>query len=460
MTEEIQYIKIDISSDEMEATLTIKLPHNSPLPDVNEVMRAIRSNDIKAEIFEAKVREMIDNRVFHEPVVIARGTSPIPSKHGKIELLYIAQEKESDTDARVDHHERMTIKTVAKGDEIARIHPPVQGKEGMTVTGKIISPGTGKEKILKNGKNTEFSSHDKNLLLSSENGAVRFIENNKITVDPVMNIRGDVDYSVGNIDFTGALIIQGNVLSGFKVKAAGSIQIDGTVEDCEIDAGGDIIVNSCSGKTKGTLKSGGEIRVNFAVNHNLQAYGNITVTKYLMNCRTQSDGKVMVTGPKGIIVGGETIGARGIETQIAGNNEGTKTVLAVGFSSEIRQKLIMLDIEQTRNIKSLGTVNQALKRISRIAIIKKDLTSEMKEQIRELIKTREAIEERIAQLTNEQESILRGSDPTQNSYVSVKATVFPGVTIRFPNAQRMIREPISNAKFIIMNSMISLASAV
>jgi len=454
-----RYLKIEITPDEMEAHLTISLPRESPQPKIDEIINALKEKEVAEPIMTERIEEMLKKKYYNKPVVVAKGKPAVMSKNGFIDLLYKKDEPETDPNARVDHHYRESIPTVSKGEEIARLQPPIQGTEGKTVTGKTISPGTGKERVLKSGKNTEFSTYDKNLLLSTENGVVRFADSNKIQVDPVMNVRGDVDFSVGNIDFTGALVIRGNVLSGFKVKAAGAIQIDGIVEDSEVIAGGDIIVNSCSGKQKGLLRSGGSIKINFAENHTIQAMGDITVNKYLINCKIHADGKVIITNKKGVIVGGETIASRGIETPNAGNLQGTKTVLAAGFSSELRQKLVMLDIEQTKNIKSLGTVDQALKRISRIAIIKKELAPEIKNQIKELLHTREIIEERISKLTEEQSACLAETEDSEQSYIKVTGTINPGVTVRFPNSQRIVRSSMVNSKIIMEQGNIKILSA-
>ena len=51
-----------------------------------------------------------------------------------------------------------------------------------------------------------------------------------INVFPIYEVNGDVDYHTGNIDFVGTVVIRGNVLTGFRIRAAGDIRIVGGVE--------------------------------------------------------------------------------------------------------------------------------------------------------------------------------------------------------------------------------------
>ena len=40
-----------------------------------------------------------------------------------------------------------------------------------------------------------------------------------INVFPIYEVNGDVDYHTGNIDFVGTVVIRGNVLTGFRIRA-------------------------------------------------------------------------------------------------------------------------------------------------------------------------------------------------------------------------------------------------
>ena len=62
-------------------------------------------------------------------------------------------------------------------------------------------------------------SEDKLKLISKVDGHVT-LENDKVFVSNVLELV-DVDASTGDINYSGSVMIKGNVLAGFSVKAAG-----------------------------------------------------------------------------------------------------------------------------------------------------------------------------------------------------------------------------------------------
>lgn len=59
----------------------------------------------------------------------------------------------------------------------------------------------------------------------------------------VLDISGDVDLNIGNIDFNGDVNITGNVITGVTIRAMGSIYIGGYVEGAVIKSNKDIVLN-------------------------------------------------------------------------------------------------------------------------------------------------------------------------------------------------------------------------
>ena len=57
----------------------------------------------------------------------------------------------------------------------------------------------------------------------------------------VLDISGDVDLNIGNIDFNGDVNITGNVITGVTIRAMGSIYIGGYVEGAVIKSNKDIV---------------------------------------------------------------------------------------------------------------------------------------------------------------------------------------------------------------------------
>ena len=84
------------------------------------------------------------------------------------------------------------------------------------------------------------------------------------TIIEVVNtyvVNGDVDYSTGNIQFNGNVVINGTVPDGFEVKAEGDIVVMKIAESARLEAGRDIIIKGgVQGKGKGLVSAGRDIR--------------------------------------------------------------------------------------------------------------------------------------------------------------------------------------------------------
>src|SRR5690606_32591089 len=106
------------------------------------------------------------------------------------------------------------------GQLVATLVPPQAGKGGVGVNNEPLPPIFGKPARFKIGKNVVLNQEG-NALYAAIDGLISLTEDGKVNVFPVYEVKGDVDYSVGNIDFVGTVVIRGNVLTGFKVKAAG-----------------------------------------------------------------------------------------------------------------------------------------------------------------------------------------------------------------------------------------------
>ena len=100
--------------------------------------------------------------------------------------------------------------------------------------------------------------------------------NNAINVLPIHEIKGDVDFKTGNINFPGNLVIHGNVSNGFTVTAEGEIVIIGDVDASDITAGGKLSIRGAvQGMDKVTLTSGGDFTAKTINRAIINAKGNV-----------------------------------------------------------------------------------------------------------------------------------------------------------------------------------------
>ena len=282
--------------------------------------------------------------------LVAKGQ---PALNGRDASLVDRFPREIHRSFQVDEYDQMDytslnlIQNVDKGDEICRMIPPTPGVPGRTVLNKELSAKDGKKVTLPKGKNTEISE-DGLQLLASQTGHVEF-SGGGFQVKPLMVIGGNVDYSTGNINFLGDIHIQGDVCSGFSVRAMGNIQVDGVVEaDCVMEAGTDLLVaKGIQGGEDTLIRAHGSIYTKYIENASVYVRENLQ-TDCLMNCRVYSDGEVNVCTGRGTIIGGRTWAARKVAAQVVGSkSERTTAVILGGLPCTIfEQRTLTEELEE------------------------------------------------------------------------------------------------------------------
>lgn len=375
-----------------------------------EVVRALQKQEIIADIDLQALTDLIEKKST-TGVVIARGESPTPPLPGKIEFYVdpslLDRTPVEDEIGNLDYKSLKMFQSVVKGEPLVRKQDPIPGVRGIDVFGKTIPPEEPESVYLPVGDGVEILE-DGYLAVAAMDGAVTKL-NDRLCVMEIFQVPGDVSYKSGNIDFNGSVEIRRDVLSGFKVKAAGDIVIRGVVEASEIEAEGDITIQGgFQGGGRGRLVSGGSISVRFANDGAIEARGDVVVQNLLQNCEVISQGQVRVEGGKGGIVGGWTRARKGIVASNLGSKMGVKTVVQVGLERDLPNK-----IDAAREVVA--------------ATAKIGLTNENRK-----------IE--LAEMT----AALREA---QESLVEVRNMVHPGVEIVFPGASLEVRDPVRRAVY-------------
>jgi len=265
-------------------------------------------------------------------------------------------------DGRVDMRDLGQLLTVKPGNELMRKIPHIEGTDGITVTGEKVKHISGKDFTFKVGENTTVSDADENLLLATLTGIPKVLTNG-MRVDDVLIIK-NVDVGYGNVNYTGSIIIEGDICDGMKVIATGDITVSGFIESAHIECGGDLIVGqgilghqievgikhySCEIACKGSVIA------NFGQYSKIQAGKEINIKKQLLHCLAICEGDINVkdeTGSKGIILGGFLCGNKGINTVTLGSSAGTKTTIdLIGLYPKLMEnkKQIKVTINQEQD---------------------------------------------------------------------------------------------------------------
>ena len=130
-------------------------------------------------------------------------------------------------DRTVDFHSLENDNHVKQGDVVAVLHPEDMGDAGTDIFGKNVNPERVKHIVFRFGRNLLISEAGRQHI--SQVNCHVILENDKVFVSNVLELV-DIDNSTGDIEYNGDIMVKGNVLAGFSVKAKGDVIVQGIVE--------------------------------------------------------------------------------------------------------------------------------------------------------------------------------------------------------------------------------------
>jgi len=429
------FFELKVSEDEYQAYIQVVKPKQESDFIDEDAKNFLHDNGIVYGILEEEIENIFSRKIYDQPVLVARGKEVVDDKDGEIKYLFETMTKPSmDENGNIDYKELNLIKNVLQDEKLAEIIPPVPGETGYTVFGEEIPLKKGEQPDLPLGKNTKPDPNNPNILVSEIDGCVR-LKGTTVEVDPVFVVKENVDYSTGNISIKGSIVINGDVKSGFKVKAKGDVQINGVLEDGIVEAGGNVLLkNGFIGKGTGQIIARGDVTVKFCENETVIADGDIHISDYAMNSRIQTKSQLFVKDKNGLILGGESYAVKGIEANVVGNKSYNPTKLYVGVDNVTKLYL-------EKNIKKLEEIETILNKLSRRKLVKKELPEHMHKMIGRLNQiTRDKKEENI-KLTEDMKKIADNADELKKSVLKIHTIVYPGTWITIFDNILEVTEP-------------------
>lgn len=456
-------VAVSIAEDRMSAYVQLIDPKQAETITKSQLMGLLKANGVVFGLKEEALENFLrDPRAYSDrPLLVAEGIRPIPGKDGYIVHHFDVRghkpQPSVQQDGSVDLKNLLSLNNVKKGQLLAERIPPQKGRAGTTVTGEEVPAQDGKEAVWKLGQNVVLHQ-EKDKLYAAIDGLATITAKNKLNVFSVFTVHGDVDYHVGHIDFVGTVIIHGNVLAGFKVKASGDICVDGIVEGAVLEAEGSIQIGSgIYAANKGSIKAGVHLRCAFMQDAHVEAGEDIEVSQAILHSKVKAGRSVNCTAAKGLIVGGSIQAGESIVANTIGNPMNTATVLEAGVAPELRSELQ----ELTHSVKSLSDnlkkTEQALHLLNQQAA-SGTITPERLRMRMKLISTKRSMESELdaakARILELEASLAEIS----KAYVKVNGTVYPGTKIVIGRYTRFVKDAAARVQFqlergeVVMNS--------
>lgn len=457
-----QYLEVSLSDNKMTAYLLIGDVDQNIQFTENELLQFLRNNQVQYGLKEEVLRDIARRPLLYtkEPVVVAIGKEPVDGTDGKVELLMVmkgsSRPLEQD-DGSVDLKEIQQLNNVTRGQRIAMRKPATSAIAGINVRGEEVKGRDGKEARLKLGKNV-VTDDEEVAAYAAIDGLIVKTEGDKLNVFPVYEVNGDVDYRTGNIDFVGTVVIRGNVLTGFRIKAAGDIRVIGGVEGAQLEAQGSIeISGGIIAGHKGSIQAGQQIKCSFVQEGNLSAGTDIIVSQSILHSNVRASKQVICNGTKGLIVGGKIQAGERVVARTIGNSTSTQTTIEVGVLPELRNELNELRQRYRTTTESLDKTEKALTLLDKLAAAGQLTEDKMQMRLKLNITKKSVVHEQtdIRERIYELEKALEGSNDAR---VDVHQLIYGGSKMVIGRYTRYVKDVSKHVSFRFIDGEIMMVS--
>jgi len=453
-------LTVEVADGEMTGYLYAYPPGEGGAdPAFEDIVAFLRSEGIVDGLDEEAVMRFCDDPAYRERVKVAAGILPVNGADAFIKYTFETEPGQvqlKETNGRVDFKELNLVQNVVEGQVLAKKIPAQRGEPGRTVTGKLLPASDGKDTDLQIGKNVRMGS-DGLSALAEINGQVT-INAGKIVVEPIHIVNGDVNLRSGNVHFLGSVIVKGSVDDGFTVKAAGNIEVMGSVGKSTLDAEGDVIVHQgVAGKSTGVIRSDRSVWAKFIENARVEAGDLVVVSDGIIASTVLSDRKIICKGRRASIVGGKLRAVEEIDAKTLGSVAGSETVLEVGYDPKRKERLAAIEEQRDEYRQQLEEINLNMSTIQNLVRSGRTVPAEKKAYYQELKARKVEIADASKKLDAEREEIHDYlADLKVSGKISASGTVFPGVKVSIKDAFLEVRNEFKFVTFVAENSTVKV----
>lgn len=447
---ENEYPVITVDSLKQFAKIRLYPPSNQGSRlSYSEIINRLEQNGIRYGILEDNIKILLKGRLYCTDVLVAKAKMPVHGADAQITYHFDVDKTckpAMDESGNVDFHQLDMIENITEGQLLATLTPADPGTPGIDVTGGTLKPKKVKQLALKHGKNIHLSE-DKCEMYADVSGNVTLVDDT-VFVSNQYEVPADVGASTGDIEYDGSVLVKGNVLTGYKIKATGDITVNGVVEGATLITDGKIVLKrGIQGKGQASLQAGGDVISNFIESANVICSGKI-MTDAVMHSKIQAGDDIIVKGKRGLIAGGSMRTKTRIEAKTIGSTMGTMTELEVGVDPKITERYRILEKEMD----SLASEREGL--LQNVMLLKKRLEMKGKlddEKMASLKRFGDRIKEIDTQLetdSGEKEVLEEELTKKENGKIIAENIVYPGVKMTISSVSNSIKSEVQHSAFV------------
>ena len=350
-------LQVIVASDALGAELSIPSAISAEQFTVETLIAALKSAQVEiTDAVLARVEELVAQPPARDQphrIKVAEAQAAVHGADGYIQWLVEQVHKPPALpDGNISFYEQSAYTIVRADQVIGRIVPPTDGVEGRNVLGQPIPCKKGQ--AIEPRFDGTIVINDAGQIVAQIDG-VLVRERLRSTILAALEVPGYVDFSTGNIEFHGDVIIRKGVRDLFHVRTTGGIDVRGLVEAATLECDKDLVLaGGMVGRARGLIRCKGNVIARHLNRTRLEVLGDLQFDKEMINCDAAVRGSVKSL--KGAIIGGTLVGARDIAVAVLGSPAGVDTTLQLGSLPLLRARVFKLD----QVIVQLGHLLQAL----------------------------------------------------------------------------------------------------
>lgn len=270
-------------------------------------------------------------------MVVALGTPAQDGTDGVCEERFARESEKQFTqraDGSVDYKELGLIRDVKEGSVVCEITPPGPAVDGTNVLGQPIKAREGVKAVPPIGDGLRLSEDGLRAVTARQGNLV--FRDGRFVVETVYRVQ-NVDYDVGNITFSGDVLVNGDMMDGFEIHAGGNVTLRGQGGAVVIEAKDILIEQGMNGTGRAVLEASGTLKAGFIENCTLRVGEKITASS-IINCQVECEGDVDVSAGKGVICGGKVTAFGSVKAKEIGNESNTPTTVSLGVTPKLLQE--------------------------------------------------------------------------------------------------------------------------
>lgn len=434
-------VVVTVLSDDSAAFFTLYPPQNGGREvTAEDVFIALAQKNVKYNIDAQLIQSAVSSRSYDREFRAASADMPVNGKDGTVTYMFAKENipaPKEDEQGFVDYKNLGHIRNIRENETIAEITMPEDGRDGMNVKGVVMKALPGKPAKFTVGSGTKLSDDGLRIFAACD-GHICF-KNGGFCVESAVTIGGDVDSSIGNLDFLGDIVIKGEVMEGFSVTAGKSITIGGNVTGATLKAGSEVTIKK--GCINSSVTAHGDINCKFCEHSKLSTDLNITAQSFVI-CDVYCGGDLTAKtlgGGKYTVLGNAEVGDMGTKNYaptelVAGDN----AVLTKEKEASVK-KISELDVSIDRCTQIVEFLNEKRKQL-------KGLPEDKEELLGSMVKTKLANQMEKKNLKKRIAEIEEALASRQYRAVTVKGTAYPGVRVTINDASMKIEHETTRVK--------------